>query len=603
MTDGGNWDNVDRSGLEYQWLRCDSEGENCDEIDGATQATYLTGEEDVEATLEVEVTATNSSGRVSADSEPGPVIGGFSGAIGENIVFLGEGRQGLYSISGEGESEEEGEGELLATCEGLGGGDKCELIGPRISPDGKSIVVEVREGHDTPVGQGTVYVMNFDGSEAHPIGTGSEPSWSSDGAQVFYVQAAGGEGFDEEEAQLVAAWADGSNAEEPEALEAIPALAESAAVSPDGDAIVYSSWNSHTERSEIFTKHGGGTSRLDLEPGVSEGFSPRLTPDGRRIVFVGEMESEPGQLPEQRLYEVNLNGSDLHAITPDFSDRWGVEYGPVSFAGGDMLVSRQFSIGIIAFVGGGNGVQKYPVEVIRMQTEGSHARSIRVNGVEPDALALASSGLNSRLCPRGAERCVPWNDEARELAGAYGRKWSKKTTPKFNPAYYNISDNCTNFISQAWHKAGQVFMGKWSKTTPLRWWTDTSREDRDELENANWTWENVDGFKAQQVKSKRARDMGHLLSPDWQEADAVLLNWEKNSTETEFDHTLIVTESSSRGRFVSSETSARNNVPWNEYFNKIVPEFFEKDDHEAEYPGNNWTWDVVRPTFKASTLE
>jgi hypothetical protein len=149
MTDGGGWDNVDRAGLEYQWLRCDSEGENCAEIDGATQAAYLTGEEDVEATLEVEVTATNSSGRVSANSEPGPVIGGFSGAIGEDIVFLGESRQGLYSISGEGASEgeeEEGEGELLATCEGLGGGDECELVGPRISPDGKSIVVRSGKG-------------------------------------------------------------------------------------------------------------------------------------------------------------------------------------------------------------------------------------------------------------------------------------------------------------------------------------------------------------------------------------------------------------------------------------------------------------------------
>jgi Putative amidase domain/WD40-like Beta Propeller Repeat len=328
--------------------------------------------------------------------------------------------------------------------------------------------------------------MNFDGSEAHAIGTGSEPSWSSDGAQVFYVQAGGGEGFEaEEEAQLVAAWADGSNAEEPEPLEGIPALAESTAVSPGGGAVVYSSWNPHTERSEIFvTRQGGGTTRLDLGPGVSEGLSPRLTPDGSRIVFVGETELEPGQLPEERLYEVNLNGSGLHAITPDFSKRWGVEYGPVSFAGGDMLVSRQFSIGIIAFVGGGNGVHKYPVEVIRMQTEGSHARSLRVNGVEPDAIALASSGLNGRLCPRGVERCVPWNDEARELAGAYGRKWSNKTAPMFNESYWHIPNNCTNFVSQAWHRAGQVFMGKWSKTTPLRWWADIGRETRDEMNNA-----------------------------------------------------------------------------------------------------------------------
>jgi ABC-type glycerol-3-phosphate transport system substrate-binding protein len=96
--------------------------------------------------------------------------------------------------------------------------------------------------------------------------------------------------------------------------------------------------------------------------------------------------------------------------------------------------------------------------------------------------------------------------------------------------------------------------------------------------------------------------MGHLLSPDWKEADAVLLNWLSSPSDSLLDHTLIVTESSSRGRFVSSETSARNNVPWNEYFTKIVPEFFEKDNHEAEYP-YHWTWDLIRPTFKASTRE
>ncbi|HEX4463958.1 MAG TPA: LamG-like jellyroll fold domain-containing protein [Solirubrobacterales bacterium] len=596
MTDGGSWDNVDRSGLEYQWLRCNSEGESCDEIEGATQATYLTGEEDVEATLEVEVTATNSSGRVSADSEPGPVIGAFSGAIGENIVFLGEGRQGLYAINGEGAGEEEEE--LLVTCEGLGGGDNCELVAPRISPDGKSIVVEVRE-REAPVGQGAVYVMNFDGSEAHAIGIGSEPSWSSDGAQVYYVQ--GGEEDAEEETQLVAVWADGSDPEEPELLGEIPAVAESAGVSSSGDTIVYSSWNPHTERSEIFvTRRGLGTTQLDLGPGISEGFSPRLSPDGTGIVFAGETEFDRVNLREERLYEVNLNGSNLHAITPDFSNKWGVEYGPVSFVGNDMLVSRQFSYGIIAFVGGGNGVHKFPAEVLRMHAEGSHARSLQVNGLEPDALTLAARPKLD--CPSGVERCVPWNDEARELAGAYARKWSNKTAPKFNPSYWHIGSNCTNFVSQAWHKAGQVFMGEWSKTARMRWWADKNRETREEMNDANYNWENVNGFRDQQLNSKRARDMGRLLSPDWQEADAVLMNWRETSTERVLDHTVIVTESDQEGRFISSETEARNNIRWNDYYNKVVPEFFEKDNNALKYP-EGWTWDVIRPTFKASNLE
>lgn len=575
-------------------------------MEAGTQSVYVLGEEDVEKTLEVEVIATNSSGRIATDSEPSPVIGGFAGSIGEDIVYLGEDREGIYAIDGEAAEKAEGsagkeeEGKLLATCEGLGGGKGCEFVGPKISPDGESIAVEVRDGGESSFGQGTIYVMNFDGSEAHAIGTGSEPAWSTDGAQVSFVQ-----GVEEEtgEVSVVSVWADGSNGEEPEQLAEIPAEAGTGGVVWNESAIVYPVGTLQPEESElVVVPPRGGSSRFIHLPLAVNYSSIRLTPDGTRIVFAGETEPGHHLLREERIYEVNVNGTGLHAITPDFSQQFGVEYGPVSFAGEDMLVSRQFSVGIVASIstfGGGNGGEKFPVEILRLKREGSSSRALRVHGIEPDALALASK--SKLLCPRGVERCIPWGNGARERAGEYARKWSKTTTPMFNLSYWHISNNCTNFVSQSWHAAKHVFMEKWDKTANLRWWTDIGRESRDEMNNANYNWANVNGFRGQQLLSKRARDMGRLLSPDWQEGDAVLLNWRASASDEELDHALIVTESSSRGRFVSSETAARNNVPWNEYFTKTVPEFFEKDSHESEYP-DGWTWDVIRPTFKASNV-
>ena len=69
----GAWSNSPSS-YAYQWRRCDGAGASCAPVTGATSATYpLTGA-DVGATMRVTVTATNSGGSASADSQATPVV-------------------------------------------------------------------------------------------------------------------------------------------------------------------------------------------------------------------------------------------------------------------------------------------------------------------------------------------------------------------------------------------------------------------------------------------------------------------------------------------------------------------------------------------------
>jgi hypothetical protein len=70
----GGWRNSPTS-YGYQWARCDSKGNNCNQISGATTKTYVPTSADVNHTLEVWVTATNGAGTTGpVNSKPTDVI-------------------------------------------------------------------------------------------------------------------------------------------------------------------------------------------------------------------------------------------------------------------------------------------------------------------------------------------------------------------------------------------------------------------------------------------------------------------------------------------------------------------------------------------------
>lgn len=69
----GTWNG---SGLAYayQWRRCDANGDDCSDVDGATGDGYDLSGDDVGATLRVEVTASGTRGSSAAVSEPSAVV-------------------------------------------------------------------------------------------------------------------------------------------------------------------------------------------------------------------------------------------------------------------------------------------------------------------------------------------------------------------------------------------------------------------------------------------------------------------------------------------------------------------------------------------------
>lgn len=69
----GSWANAP-TGFSYQWLRCDSGGNNCGAIGGATAKAYLLTSDDVNATVRVRVAARNGRGSGAATSGPSALV-------------------------------------------------------------------------------------------------------------------------------------------------------------------------------------------------------------------------------------------------------------------------------------------------------------------------------------------------------------------------------------------------------------------------------------------------------------------------------------------------------------------------------------------------
>ncbi len=75
-TSGGGWSGAPGIGLGFQWSRCDSTGNGCVPIAGATSRTYTPTPADSGHTLRTNVTASNSLGAASAVSPPTAALGG-----------------------------------------------------------------------------------------------------------------------------------------------------------------------------------------------------------------------------------------------------------------------------------------------------------------------------------------------------------------------------------------------------------------------------------------------------------------------------------------------------------------------------------------------
>jgi hypothetical protein len=66
----GTWTGDDPKTFTYQWQRCDVNGLNCTDLAGATGVTYAVQTSDVGNRQRVRVTATNTTGSSTANSQP-----------------------------------------------------------------------------------------------------------------------------------------------------------------------------------------------------------------------------------------------------------------------------------------------------------------------------------------------------------------------------------------------------------------------------------------------------------------------------------------------------------------------------------------------------
>ena len=77
----GTWTGNPAPTFSYQWQRCNSSGASCGPISGAMSSTYTALSADVGSTLEVTVTATNSSGSSQATSSATTVVTSAPGPV------------------------------------------------------------------------------------------------------------------------------------------------------------------------------------------------------------------------------------------------------------------------------------------------------------------------------------------------------------------------------------------------------------------------------------------------------------------------------------------------------------------------------------------
>ena len=70
----GTWSSLVPVSYSYQWERCNASGEECSEVEGATNSKYDLSEGDIGATLRVAVTATNAGGATKNSSAVSSVV-------------------------------------------------------------------------------------------------------------------------------------------------------------------------------------------------------------------------------------------------------------------------------------------------------------------------------------------------------------------------------------------------------------------------------------------------------------------------------------------------------------------------------------------------
>lgn len=174
---------------------------------------------------------------------------------------------------------------------------------PSWSPDGKLIAfTSVRDGNPE------IYVMRADGSGPRRLTRDPEPdagpAWSPDGGRIMFTRGR----CDEDACNLDVMNADGSGVEQ------VTRGGDDAdgSWSPDGEQIVF--WSGRDFGSGIFVMNVDGSGVRALTPEFETAWGPDWSPDGETILFVGSKDESGAGDDVPSIYRMNADGSDAKKI-------------------------------------------------------------------------------------------------------------------------------------------------------------------------------------------------------------------------------------------------------------------------------------------------
>ena len=185
---------------------------------------------------------------------------------------------------------------------------------PTWSPDGRSLAFSAAVKDSLNNFIGVIEIADADGSHARQLMTNAtdigSPSWSPDGTRMLFVAAPDGIGTHIYEVNI-----DGTQQHQlSNQLDRDPRW------SPDGRQIAFTNVDTTDSQTSIriaVMREDGSARRVLTTHDANR--KPAWSPDGRQIAYeeYGRDSSTGIPLSRRRIFRMNADGSDLHAMTPD----------------------------------------------------------------------------------------------------------------------------------------------------------------------------------------------------------------------------------------------------------------------------------------------
>lgn len=185
---------------------------------------------------------------------------------------------------------------------------------PEWSPNGKQIAFYSKyNGNKT----WSVHTMNSDGTNrkrlTHKKNTwDSSPSWSPDGTKIVFAR----EYRDSKNVWQEEIWVMNADGSQLTQIEPLSGIAPS--FTKDGRIL----FHSKGPNSEICIANDDGSNIIKLTNNTAEDWEPRISPDGKQVVFISERDEN------QDIYIMNIDGSNQKRLTFNKVDNWNPCWSP-----------------------------------------------------------------------------------------------------------------------------------------------------------------------------------------------------------------------------------------------------------------------------------